>query len=736
MLAKKCLLAGILTLLSLGSAFAGPIPVKTPGIPDYESIAYRPVVAPVIDGDLSDWMADAQAEWVGAAFKYFGEQKYVLRGDWAGPEDGSILWSVMWDDTHVYFAAVIWDDVLTTVATIPTAWQGDCIFLYWDCNADGDLDHLSNLLLFEGEAQVISWNNENVDPDRVPYPDGQVAIVMDTQLGDAGRFVEAAIPREHMPDFIPEVGTYFKLNVGLEEGSQAPDGGKFLCWSGTDEPGDPGNQFPVYFSDPVFMTDIAAYPEPVNNALEIPRDVTLKWSAGKYADTHDVYFGTNWDDVNNADTSPGVWPEFKGNQDPCSFIPGMLDIGRTYYWRVDEVNDGPDPYVYQGEVWTFTVANFLVVDDFEDYNDYPPDDIFGTWIDGYGIDENGALVGYDAPDIDAGEHFVETSIVHGGKQSMPYFYNNIGGATYSEAQRMFSPGRDWTREGVETLSIWLRGNPASVGSFVEAPPGTYTMTGSGTDIWSNADEFHFAFKETNGTANIIAKVESASDTDPWAKAGVMIRDTLDADSRYAGLFITPENGVRFQYRNTTGGVTDRQFVEGIAAPHWVKLERTSGGLVRAYHSADGTTWERFNLMQVAMNTPMYVGLAVTSHDAALTCEAKFSNVSFPNTNVDMQWTDQDVGMLSNEPESMYVTVGDSSGMAATVRYDDPSPSLISDWTEWNIPLTDFSDQGVVLTDVDKLAIGFGSADNPQPGCSGLVYFDDIRLYLPREPAQE
>ena len=133
---------------------------------------------------------------------------------------------------------------------------------------------------------------------------------------------------------------------------------------------------------------------------------------------------------------------------------------------------------------------------------------------------------------------------------------------------------------------------------------------------------------------------------------------------------------------------------------------------------------------------MYIGLAVTSHDIALTCEAKFSNVSFPGTGVDAQWTDQDVGMLSNEPEPMYVTVVDGSGTAATVYYDDPNASLIRDWTQWNIPLTAFSDQGVVLTDVAKLVIGFGGADNPQPGGSGLVFFDSIRLYLLREDAEK
>jgi hypothetical protein len=482
----------------------------------------------------------------------------------------------------------------------------------------------------------------------------------------------------------------------------------------------------------------ASLPKPGNQAVEVRQDAVLSWMAGDFAVTHDVYLGTVFDDVNDAgrDNDPnGVL--VSQNQEVTTYEPlDLLEFGQSYYWRVDEFNDPEPNSPWKGDVWSFTVINYFTVDDFESYTDYPPDDIYSKWKDGYYIDENGALIGHDAPDIDAGEHFVETSIVHGGKQSMPYFYNNIGAVTYSEAQYAFSSGQDWTREGVEILSIWFKGYPAYLGSFVEAPAGTYTMTGSGVDIWDIADEFHFAFKEISGAAKIIARVDSISETDPWAKAGVMIRDSLDADSTYAAVLVTPENGIRFQYRNTAGGITDRQFVEGITAPQWVRLERTAGGLVRAYYSADGTTWERFNLIQVSISTPMYIGLAVTSHNAELACEAVFSNVSFPDTSVDAQWTDRDVGMLSNEPEPMYVTVVDGSGTAATVYYDDPDASLIRDWTEWNIPLTDFSDQGIVLTDISKLAIGFGGADNPQPGGSGLVFFDDIRLYLPREAAEE
>jgi hypothetical protein len=124
---------------------------------------------------------------------------------------------------------------------------------------------------------------------------------------------------------------------------------------------------------------------------------------------------------------------------------------------------------------------------------------------------------------------------------------------------------------------------------------------------------------------------------------------------------------------------------------------------------------------------MYIGLALTSHNSGVACEAKFSNITSDGTG---SWVDEDIGLLSNEAEPMYVTVKDSSGTAATVYHDDPDASQVSTWTEWHIDLKEVGDVGVVLTDVSNLAIGFGGADDPQPGGSGLMFFDDIRLYRP------
>jgi hypothetical protein len=472
-------------------------------------------------------------------------------------------------------------------------------------------------------------------------------------------------------------------------------------------------------------------PTPANGQKEVPRDVVLSWRPGIYADKHNVYFGTVFDDVNQASTANPLDVLVSENQDALTYaLPGLLEFGQTYYWRVDEVNAPPDSTIYKGDVWSFTIVNFLVVDDFETYNDLDPSDpesnrIFATWMDGYDDPANGSLIGYADPP------FCEQGIVHGGEQSMPFFYDNFATANYSEAQRTFSPRQDWTREDVDSLTLWFRGYPAYVGGFVEAPAGTYTMTGSGADIWDNADQFHFAFKEFTGAGAIIAKVESVENTDPWAKAGVMIRDTLEPNSRNIAVLVTPENGVRFQYRSRTDSSTDRNFQEGITAPQWVRLERTIGGLVKAYYSADGTAWTLLNMTVVSMDMPLYIGLAVTSHNVDATCEAKFSNVSFGNTSVDPQWTDQDVGMMSNAAELMYVVLNGS----AVVYHEDPDATQMDIWTKWNIDLQGFADLGVDLTNVNTIGIGFGDRNNPQPGGTGTIYFDDIRLYRPAPQPQ-
>jgi len=102
--------------------------------------------------------------------------------------------------------------------------------------------------------------------------------------------------------------------------------------------------------------ELSSDPSPENEAIDVPRDVVLGWTAGKFASTHDVYFGTSADDVTNASKSDGLGVLASQEQGATTFDPdGVLEYGQTYYWRVDEVNAAPDKTVFAGEVWSFTV---------------------------------------------------------------------------------------------------------------------------------------------------------------------------------------------------------------------------------------------------------------------------------------------------------------------------------------------------------------------------------------------
>jgi hypothetical protein len=287
-------------------------------------------------------------------------------------------------------------------------------------------------------------------------------------------------------------------------------------------------------------------PNPSNGAVDVKQNQILTFSPNVHAASHQLYFGTDKEVVRNANTGS---PEYKGTRDlgSQSYDPGMLEWDSTYYWRVDEVNNTNPDSPWVGPVWSFTTANFLIIDDFEDY-DIGNNEIWWSWIDGLGYSSHptlpahpgngtGSAVGWDDT-----PSYTEETIVHGGNQSMPFSYDNSI-LRYSEAQKTLTYPRDWTENGVTTLTIWFRGGSA------------------------NAAEF------------------------------------------------------------------------------------------------------------------LYVAL---------------------NGN-------------------------------ALVNHDNPNAAQTGRWTEWTIDLSapgGFADQGVNLANVNTIAIGFGNRNNPQPGGSGTVYFDDIRLYRP------
>ncbi|MHC4168186.1 MAG: LamG domain-containing protein [Planctomycetota bacterium] len=475
-------------------------------------------------------------------------------------------------------------------------------------------------------------------------------------------------------------------------------------------------------------------PSPASGATpDVDTAMPLTWSAGDSANRHDVYFGLDRDAVNDADTSDttGV---FRGSQSGTSFTPaeGVEWGGGPYYWRVDENNT--DGTVTKGRVWNFTVADFILVDDIESYTDNDPEGeaIWQHWIDGFSVPTNGAQAGYLVPP------YTEQTIVNGGSQSMPLLYDNTAGVRNSEVELTLTAPRDWTRNGVGVLSLWFRGFPPSVGSFTEGPVGTFTMTAAGADIWGTADQFHFAYKTLTGPGTITARVDSITNTHVWAKAGVMIRETLDAGSAHAFGVVSAESGVASQGRTDTDTSSFGTTEAGIAAPHWVRLERDVAGNFTVSHSTNGSSWvlvENAVPTNIPMTSEVYVGLALTSHNTSETCEAKFSNVTITG-NVGPQWMHRDIGILGNNAEPFYVALSNANGTKAVVTNEDADAAVTVDWTQWLIDLQLFADQGVNLADVDKIAIGLGATGDPTAaGGSGTMFIDDITLLRPAPAPQ-
>ena len=183
----------------------------------------------------------------------------------------------------------------------------------------------------------------------------------------------------------------------------------------------------------------AREPNPAADATDVAPDTTLSWGRnGREADLHEVYVGTNADDLALA----GATSDSTFSTDALN-----LRLGQTYAWRVDEVNEAMDPSTWEGTVWRFTTVDAISVDDMESYRDAEFFEIWATWVDGFNDPANGSLVGGDLGTP-------ETGIVHGGSQSLPMDYDNST-VSVSEATRTFDAPMDWTAHGVQSLVLYL-----------------------------------------------------------------------------------------------------------------------------------------------------------------------------------------------------------------------------------------------------------------------------------------
>ena len=170
------------------------------------------------------------------------------------------------------------------------------------------------------------------------------------------------------------------------------------------------------------------------------------------------------------------------------------------------------------------------------------------------------------------------------------------------------------------------GNVRAAGS-VSYAKGVFTVSGDGADIWDQADSFHYVFQTLNGDGTLTARVLKIKNTNPWAKAGVMIRDSLEANAPYAKVVVTPASGLAFQQRDLTGGSASTvTIVPNLTAPYWVRLVRQENTFT-AYSSENGNAWTKVGTTTIALGSSAYAGLAVCSHTNGALSEAQFDNVT-------------------------------------------------------------------------------------------------------------
>lgn len=192
----------------------------------------------------------------------------------------------------------------------------------------------------------------------------------------------------------------------------------------------------------------ARRPNPEDGAQTKRLDVPLQWRSGRDASEHEIFFGTDANLVQAGDAS--VW--LATSNDPQVEISDLVNYQQTYHWKVNELYTDPNYPMCEGEAWSFSTPDSLVIDNMEGYDD-DNTRIFDIWADGYNDKSNGSQVGYTS------SPFVEVDLVHRGKKAMPFAYSDTKGATESYTTRSFSPAQDWTAGGLQSMVLYFLGDP-------------------------------------------------------------------------------------------------------------------------------------------------------------------------------------------------------------------------------------------------------------------------------------
>ncbi len=491
---------------------------------------------------------------------------------------------------------------------------------------------------------------------------------------------------------------------------------------------------------PVIMQGLGKFPyawnpSPLDGTTHQDTWISLGWSAGDFAVSHDVYLGDNYDNVNNATTES---EEFRGNQVNTFYVAGFpgyafpegLIPGTTYYWRIDEVNEANPESPWKGPIWSFSIPPKTA------YNPNPADgsqiaDATApsfTWTPGFGAKLHTVYMGTDYDEISNAAGGIPQGLTvyrPGALELEQVYYWRVDEFDAFETHK----GEVWTFTTPGAV-----GAPQPVLGAMDVSMTTSLSWAAATNA-ASYDVYLGLDKETVRNADSAApeyqgNVAAGSESLDPAKLAwqTMYYWRVDAVTN-AG----PIKGPIWSFTTADFVIVEdfESYTDDDAAgeaiwQHWID----------GFGVAD-------NGAQVGYLVPSYAELAIV-HGGAQSMPLFFTNeAGVTNSEAVLtlsktrDWTDEAVADLSiwfrgaagNAADPLYVAVSNAAGSPAIVAHEDTTAAQIIGWTQWVTPLQTFTDMGINLTNVDKIAIGIGSTSGlATVGGSGTMYVDDIGLY--------
>ena len=526
------------------------------------------------------------------------------------------------------------------------------------------------------------------------------------------------------------------------------------------------------------VPELASEPVPENEAVDVPRDDDLSWTAGEFAVTHDVYFGTSFDDVNTASRAEPLGVLISEGQTGTTYDPGRLEFGQTYYWRIDEVNDAPDNTVFKGETWSFTVEPFA----------YPVDDVSVTtnttlgqgstlesMIDGSGLNSDDRH-STDSPDMWLGVAGAEPAYVqfefdHIYKlhEMRVWNYNVIfetllGFGLRDVTVEYSVDGAEWTLLGnVEFAQATAQADyeANTILDFDGAAVKLVRLTinsGWGTSGQYGLSEVRFLYipaharapqpaDEATGVAvdtalSWRAGREAAShdvylgtDPDALTPAGSVDTSTFVPDNlTFASTYywrvdevnefeaVASWEGALWSFTVAEYGVIDD--FESYDNEDNAIYNTWTDGWVNGTGSTAGYLTEPFAETSIVNSGAKSMPLIYDNSVAPF-----YSEVERDLGGLDLDSNGADTlrlyvyGSADAGADTLYVALEDSAGKLVVVTNPNAAAAGTSSWQEWLIPYSDLA--GINLNNVSTIYIGVGDRDNPTAGGTGTVFVDDI-----------